>query len=37
MKMRFSMTSEKYWDVLAVYVGLGYLLAGFFGIKIPGV
>ncbi len=23
--------------VLAVYVGLGYLLAGFFGIKIPGV
>jgi uncharacterized membrane protein YfcA len=23
--------------VLALYVGIGYLLAGFFGIKIPGV
>jgi uncharacterized protein len=23
--------------VLALYVGVGYLLAGFFGIKIPGV
>ena len=23
--------------LLALYVGVGYLLAGFFGIKIPGV
>lgn len=39
------MTSQYFSDVmlkrifivLAVYIGVGYLLAGFFGIKIPGV
>ena len=30
-------TLKRIFIVLAVYVGVGYFLAGFFGIKIPGV
>jgi hypothetical protein len=30
-------TLKRIFIVLALYVGIGYFIAGFFGFKIPGV